>query len=1125
MLFFKILKKFIYFLLKFIPISFFRFFAQANPTPKSSILPLTGIFSLTTYVRENTYLCRAIVLIFNFHQHIDKNVLKSYVLNHTNRSSFSNVVAVSNQIENFHVKKTVQRVTSFKPLARLPLEKTESLVTSFFANKGKPFNFLTADALMAQSANPTADFIKYLKLFEPAPFIDPLNNKKKYYKKIKQSPIKGGAKVSNRAIENIIRTGQPVAPYAPAFLTQPHLFQSTAVGPYGYSSFLKDRKALGRRLWAFDDKSSVKNLDDLNVKVGFLNTSFFSDEYFDNSADVIFDANSPGRFYSINPFLVLGYLLYAIIEFFFVLFLLSKITGTPFELFSFFMKYHDAYFYNNLVNFPSAGFIFGAMALWFNIFLIFIYHILELLDSDEFDPPQFSWFFYFFYQLFYILLFSSVCLFITIELFQFLELLITRVFFVGSIGYPQIFNIIYSFFTDLFRILGSFSFFSIIFENFFSYRANIVSYNFSDFIPFSNRKSLVQPDFLVHSTFYRPNFFVHFFSFVFNQFGSTDSFFFESRSLYRRELVQDIRKYNFLRRLWINLQLLGQLHSHGFNGRNFRLDLENIRDSRLAIDNTHSFDWRFQRKVAKLPIQNLARYSRKPKSRTSIFGNFFSNFEPSTYLYPTIRLTTFSSFQNLNLNPHLNNISFLYPFGVFFSGIGKLHTVNFPFKFVDFDNVYYNNHNILSSLYSRYLKSLTYKSLNVNTPSVFGGNTPVTNLGFYFNEDSLYPILSQFRLREKLFPLNFYISKDLLRSSNFYFDPYYTLYKEFFSPSAYFYLDMKIQNWFDFTNVIWNQNYHFFFKRSFKSDLSGMSFRLSNGSYKLFIGSVSLNNPRIGQYFYNYLPWLQYKFKWLLYPTSTYKRFDSQRYVQRHSSKKFYFASLLKFYQVHFFRWQLAAKANQFRIVQSRNFLMHLLFSKRSILGSVSSFNSFFNVIPFNQNRTLESCLGFNDSSQLFYLNQLFSNTSIFQLQNLTVTSTNFKDVSSNLITKNPFFIYTPNFSLADFRLFQHSIDLRRFSALHPLSVKFWYFDRYLKFLGPLFSRSDITSLMGFFAPFEYRNQVLLSRVRKDSLRFSIFFPTKISSSSLLFKRGLPQDFINSRVKTPKKIPELLILI
>ena len=39
--------------------------------------------------------------------------------------------------------------------------------------------------------------------------------------------------------------------------------------------------------------------------------------------------------------------------------------------------------------------------------------------------------------------------------------------------------------------------------------------------------------------------------------------------------------------------------------------------------------------------------------------------------------------------------------------------------------------------------------------------------------------------------------------------------------------------------------------------------------------------------------------------------------------------------------------------------------------------------------------------------------------------------------------------------------------------------------------RADVTSLFGFFAPFEYRNQIFVSRLRKDSMRFSVFFPVK----------------------------------
>ena len=394
------------------------------------------------------------------------------------------------------------------------------------------------------------------------------------------------------------------------------------------------------------------------------------------------------------------------------------------------------------------------------------------------------------------------------------------------------------------------------------------------------------------------------------------------------------------------------------------------------------------------------------------------------------------------------------------------------------------------------------------TPSIYnffyGTRLPVSsNLKRLPRDDFLYPILPQFRIKEKLIPLNFYVPKSEFYKSNVYFDPYYVLYKSFFNPSAYFYLDLKIQNWLTFSNVIWNQNLHFFFKRSFKSDSSGLSFRLSGGSYKLFIGSSTLNVPRVGQYFYNYLPWLQYKFKWLLYPTATYKRFDNHRSIQYHYSKKFYYASLLKFYQIHFFRWQLAAKTFQWRTVQSRNFILHLFFYKQSELENLMSLKSFLSSFGlFNPNSSLNLCFS---KDSLIKAKVLGFNSHFLNLKDRCTSLT--ESFLEPVMKKNSSDFYIPSFTQNDFRLFQFVSDLRRVNAMQTNSVRFWTFDRYLKFLGPVMYRSDITSLMGFFAPFEYRNQIILSRFKNDSIRFSVFFPSK--NSQLVGHFGSSGTFLN----------------
>ena len=748
------------------------------------------------------------------------------------------------------------------------------------------------------------------------------------------------------------------------------------------------------------------------------------------------------------------------------------------------MKYPLAYYYQNLAAFPSPSFMFGALSLWFSIFVIFLLHLLQILDEDRFIPFRLSWFSVFLNQLIHNFLIVFICYFFIFELYTFFDLLLTRFFFVGSVGYPKLLSIVYSVFLDIFRLLCSFDFFSSFLKDFVLLRPDVITYTFADFSPYPIRRSFVQPDFLVNSHYYSPNFFVWFCSQFLDLFSSNSAFVIDDRAIMRRELVQDIRKYNYLRNLWSKIELVGQLYSHGYNGRNYRLDFEVFNNLNSAVDQTQHFDWRFKKRGSYF-VRYLAQVDDDTKQ--SFFSNFFNNFEPSYYLYPAVNLTTFSYFPSTR-SGSFNNA--LYPFGLFFFGFDKLSNISAPYKFAEFDYATFYNTNFFSSLYSSYASSTFYSSLASFAPEWKNiGVDKTTNL---YGEDFLFPVLPQFRIKEKFLPINFYVAKRDLTASKSFFDPYFVLYgNEYFNPSSYYYLDLKIQNWFIFTNVLWNQNYHFFYKRSFRSDGSGSVFRFSNGSYKFFIGSSTLEEVRLGQYFYNYLPWLQYKHKWLLYPTATYKRFDNYRTSQSDFSKKFYFASLLKFYQVHFYRWQLAAKAYQWRIVQSRNLLVHLLFYKQTELENIYNLRLFFKSkskkVDFLHNSSSLVCFDnlVNDFSSVFFdtRKKIFDSNSFYLGDLKIVSNKSFYGASKGL--------FVPSINSNDFKLFQYTLDLRRLSALQPLSVRLWNFDHYLRYLGPLMHRSDVSSLMGFFAPFEYRNQIFVSRLRNDSIRFSVFFPIK----------------------------------
>ena len=78
------------------------------------------------------------------------------------------------------------------------------------------------------------------------------------------------------------------------------------------------------------------------------------------------------------------------------------------------------------------------------------------------------------------------------------------------------------------------------------------------------------------------------------------------------------------------------------------------------------------------------------------------------------------------------------------------------------------------------------------------------------------------------------------------------------------------------------------------------------------------------------------------------------------------------------------------------------------------------------------------------------------------------------------------------FGFFNILLILVRWKSLQTNYFRDWKFENYIKYLGPLLYRQDIPSLMGFFAPFEFRNQIFVSKMRNDALRFSVFFPKKL---------------------------------
>lgn len=1207
---------------------------------------------------------------------------------------------------------------------------------------------------------------------------------------------------------------------------------SNKTGPYGpdstiYTSDLysKNRMVVARRITLLQNESSLKDLNDLKSKLGFANFNFTSNEEFENSSDVPLGGWFTGQFYFINPFVVLGFIFYSILELSVLIYIMSFFFGNPYETLIFFLKYPLVYFYDNLAFFPSANYFFSALMFWLVIIFTFQLHLIELIDEERFDPPHLSWASHLIKDFMYTFLVGWCGIFCIFELLTFCDLLISRVFFIGVPGYPNILSILFLLFYDIFYLLGCTGYFSFYLESFLHLDIKFPAFYFSDNAPLVQRYPLVQPYFFGNPYLDRPNFFLWLCDSLLNFFSgeSKKSFFLKNdeQLLFQREIIQDIRKYNYIRKNLNELRFLGQLHARGWNGFNYRLDLQTFIDPIIPSEQVIRFDWRlknthsngmysrlfssihfgtdsnrnnlvkkirmfrgrrlssrygyfsylknvnplsrspfgraqndtqwflgrpqaqlystlrnlpqgarktlfksrksssyffsptryrfanllrenkristkadrnfrysrllknfwsnlpgndmpryyfrykpfisitnflnfpvdnynnnrshvrrenlvnpknlpiekyslrnlylnkpqilfptnfiderelalktqnssngsknikkvynnshksllgnkiklrssrsfspfsinetnfisdqkmkssknsdlslyssdYSTKNKRIPLQKkdsiFYKHSKKKKLYVSSIPNFpfrvlkkykfaskiFQNFQPKYFLRPTASFTTFSKVENIHRSSFLkfsdfaykmplnSNSGLNYTFSVFFLGFGRFLSAASPIKFISFDYYYSQNHNFFYSLFENYLKQNQFR---VMLTSKARFNHPLQG-GFRHNMDFLYPMLSELRLKEKLVPMDFlYNSNSSKNYRHLRLDPYESIRTSIYFKGPCYFLDTRIQNWLNFNNVIWNEYFHFFFNRSFKTEGNGSKFFLASynpiqgpSSYKLFIDSPTLETPRVGQYFYNYISWLQYKFKWLLHPTSTYKRFDSFRFVHQHANKKFYFTSLLKFYQMNLFRWQQAAQIFQWNQLQSRNFLLHLFFHKYQLLLEVQNLKDLFDLRLLNNNKVASHfknnlIFSFKPSSNLDSLNSF--NANFFRNSKNLNLQKSFSDL--NLNNSNVQF-FIPSFTSHDFRFFQYVTDLRRWKALQTAYIRDWKFEKYIQYLGPLLYKEDVASLMGFFAPFEYRNQIIVSKMRNDSLRFSVFFPKKV----------IDEKFVNS---------------
>jgi len=156
--------------------------------------------------------------------------------------------------------------------------------------------------------------------------------------------------------------------------------------------------------------------------------------------------------------------------------------------------------------------------------------------------------------------------------------------------------------------------------------------------------------------------FYNFFDFK-NGFDANLSFY-DYHDLYKRELMQDIRKYNFLRSRFNDIEQVGELFKRGYNGYNYRLDWQFVSKKIEPIDQTLSFDWRVYQPFGTKKYSNLI----DPEINdspiyffdTKDFHSLIQTQEINSFFFkPSYKMSSYSKLSKFNLcenNAIINNL-------------------------------------------------------------------------------------------------------------------------------------------------------------------------------------------------------------------------------------------------------------------------------------------------------------------------------------------------------------------------------------------------------------------------------------------------------------------------------------
>jgi len=248
----------------------------------------------------------------------------------------------------------------------------------FLHNKTTPLNLLTQNSDLNINFKALEDFYSYLKMFGdeeklskyPSEIVFKNNPKTRKKERIPKN-FRGGSllnrgplpksNISEKMLKhqvNILKQVEFLLKNKALLLSKKIILKDldihaevksimysyyNPVGPYGSDTVVyngdlvsKNKLMVSRRVNLIKDQTKINDLKSFDLKIGFFNFNAAENEEWEYSSDVPSGGGwFTGQFYFINPFLVLGFILYSIFELVILLYIMSFFLETLMIIFYF----------------------------------------------------------------------------------------------------------------------------------------------------------------------------------------------------------------------------------------------------------------------------------------------------------------------------------------------------------------------------------------------------------------------------------------------------------------------------------------------------------------------------------------------------------------------------------------------------------------------------------------------------------------------------------------------------------------------------------------------------------------------------------------------------------------------